>query len=50
MESFPYAKRRVWVMGESFFIKDTFVNIFDFVNESQSLIRKVSAVKKKVCC
>ena len=32
------------------FIKNTFVNIFDFVNVGQFLIRKVSAVKKKVCC
>ena len=30
------------------FIKNTFVNIFDFVNESQSLIRKVSSVKKVI--
>ena len=35
---------------ESEFVKYTFVNIFDFVNESQSLIRKVSTVKEKVCC
>ena len=27
------------------FIKNTFVNIFDLVNEDQSLIRKVSTVK-----
>ena len=32
------------------FVKHTFVSIFDFVNEGQSLIRKVSTVKKKVCC
>ena len=32
------------------FIKNTFVNMFYFVNETQSLTRKVSAVKKKVCC
>ena len=30
-------------------LKNTFVNIFDFVCKSQSLIKKFSAVKKKVC-
>ena len=29
------------------FIKNTFVNMFYFINETQSLTRKVSAVKKK---
>ena len=49
MESFSSPKSRVWVMRENF-IKNTFVNIFDFVNESQSLTRKVSTVKKEVRC
>ena len=50
MESFSSLKRRVWVIRELFFFKNTLVNIFDFVNKSQSLIKKVSVVKKKVCC
>ena len=37
------------VMSELFvFFNNTFLNIFGFVNESKSLVRKVSAVKKKV--
>ena len=47
MESFSSLKRGVYGMRESFFFKNTFVNIFDFVDKSQSLIRKVSAVEKK---
>ena len=50
MESFSSLKRGVYGMRESFFFKNTFVNIFDFVDKSQSLIRKVSAVEKKMCC
>ena len=43
MASFLSPERRMGVL----FFKNTFVNIFDFVNKSQSLIRKVSAARKK---
>ena len=49
-ESFSSPKRRLWFMRESFLSKNAFVKIFHFVNKSQSLIRKVSTVKKKVSC
>ena len=39
MESFSFPKRRVWVYEGVVFFENTFVNIFDFVNKSQSLIR-----------
>ena len=44
MENFSSPKRRDRV---GFLQKNTFINIFDFVNKTQSLIRKVSSLKKK---
>ena len=43
------SKKKCLVYEEVIFLKNTFVNIFDFVCKSQSLIKKLSAVKKKVC-
>ena len=47
---FLVSKKKKLSYERVIFLKNTFVNIFDFVNESQSLIRKVKAAKKKVCC
>ena len=52
MESLSPPKRRVWVMRESFFSKRrlSILFVYNFVCEIQSLIKKVSAVMKKVSC
>ena len=48
MESFASPEKTLVYEGV-IFLKNTFVNIFDFVNFCQSLIRKMSTVKKKAC-
>ena len=51
MESFLFVSENKYLSYERVvFLKNTFVDTFDFIPESHSLIKKVSAVKKKVCC
>ena len=44
---FLVSKNKILGYQRVVFLKNTFVSIFDFVNESQSLIRKVTCSEEK---